>query len=159
MLATGCGWRYLYPLTMLAECMLKMIHFLAVTWERVTSRSMFSRLGQCEAGSFIWMGCGRTAFVSSGCQSLSAASAFELIARYRMNDSGLSSSGRRWKMVLWKSVVSYRRCFLLWGSGYSAIVCSFFKEKTGRKDRRDLEGGEDSVFGVWVLFRDGMPII
>lgn len=159
MLAIGWGRRYLYPLTMVDVCMLKIAHFFAVTCDSVTYLSILSRLGMLDAGSFIWIGCGRTAFVSRGRQSLSAAKALELIARSRMNSSGLSCRGFRWKIVLWNRVVSYLRCYLLWGSGYSAIVFIFFTENEGRKDLRCLGGEEGSVFSGWVLFTDGIDYI
>ena len=53
MLAIAWGSRYLYPFMIVPVYMLQIAHFLAVMCDRVTYRSMFYRLGQSVAGSFM----------------------------------------------------------------------------------------------------------
>ena len=56
-------------------------------------------------------------------------------------------------MVLWKRVVSYRRCALPSGSGSEGRVAIFLREKEGRTVRglAGLLGREGEVLRLWFL--------
>jgi len=79
----------------------------------------------------MWIGWGRTTFEFKGLHSFRILMTFGPKYESSVNISGLFARGFKWKIVLWKSVVSYLRCFFEWEIDYDVSVLIFYWENEG----------------------------